>query len=95
MNIILFSRLDDCGLILRTILEVSLPSVCSIFRSGPSTPDCLSTDQSSDREESFSNTGRNNSGGPMARWKKADFEEDIGEFEVQLPPPTAMWKLPR
>ena len=36
MNIILFSRLDDCGLILRTILDVLPPSVCGIFRSGPS-----------------------------------------------------------
>ena len=45
------------------------------------------------REESSSNTGRNNSGGPVARRKKTDFE-DISEFGVQLPPPTTTWKSP-
>ena len=32
----LFSELDDRGLILRNLLDVSLPSVCGIFKSGPS-----------------------------------------------------------
>ena len=34
-------------------------------------------------------------GGPAARRKKMEFEEDIGEFGVQLPPPTAVRKLLR
>ena len=33
-----------------------------------------------------------NSGGPVARRKKTNFEDDIGEFGVQLLPPTATWK---
>jgi hypothetical protein len=32
----LFSGLDDCGLLLRNLLNISLPSVCSIFRNSPS-----------------------------------------------------------
>jgi hypothetical protein len=34
--IILFFRLDDRGLLLRDLLNVLPPSVCSILRSGPS-----------------------------------------------------------
>ena len=34
--IILFSGLDDHGLLLRNLIDISLQSVCGIFRSGPS-----------------------------------------------------------
>ena len=64
-----------------------LLSVCSIFRSGSS-----GTLQGSVREDSSSNTGRKNSGGPAARRKKTDFEDDISKFGVQLPPPNTTWK---
>ena len=45
-------------------------------------------------EESSSNTGNFNSGGPAAGRKKTDFEDDIGGFEVRLSPPSATEKLP-
>ena len=125
------------GIILRNVLDVLLPSVCSIFRSGPSdnlqhcgrkeggrrkeldsniadavVPEvlllpprhwvtavpaagvagALCLDQSSVREERSSNIGRNNSRGLAARRKNMDFEGDIGEYGVQLLPPTAVWK---
>ena len=51
-------------------------------------------DDRSDRKESSSNFRRNNSGGLEARRKKMDFEDDIGKFGVQLPPPTVTWKSP-
>ena len=50
-----------------------------------------STDHSSVREESSSNTGSNNSSSPAARMKKTDFKDDsIGEVGVQLFPPTTV-----
>ena len=64
-------------------LDLPPPTVCGILRSGPS------TDQGSFREESFSNTGDFNSGGPAAGKKKTDFEDDIGGFEVRLSPSSA------
>jgi hypothetical protein len=54
----------------------------------------LSMDQGSFREESSSNTGDFNSGGPVTGRKKTDFEDDIGRFEVWLSPPFATQKLP-
>ena len=43
--------------------------------------------------QKLSNTGRNYSGDPAAKRKKTHFEDDIYEFGVQLPPPTAVWNL--
>ena len=47
--------------------------------------------QSSDRKESSSNAGRNNSGGAAAKMK-TDFEDNIVGFLVQLLPPSAVKK---
>ena len=38
-------------------------------------------------KDGASNTGRNKNGGPVARRKKMDFKNDIGEFGVQLGSP--------
>jgi hypothetical protein len=54
----------------------------------------VAPDNRSVREESSSNTGRNNNGSPVSRRKKTDFKDNTGEFGVQLPLPTAMWKSP-
>ena len=58
------------------------------------TPDRLSTDQDSFREDNSSNTGEINSGGPTAGRKKTDFEDYISRFVVWLPPPSETQKLP-
>ena len=50
--IIMFSGLDDHGLLLRNLLGILPPSVCGIFRSGPS-----STLQHSSREEGWGGEG--------------------------------------
>ena len=64
---------------LRTLLDISPPSVCGILRNGPY-----------DTRQHF---GSSNSGGPAARRKKMDLKDDnIDEVGVQLPTPTAMWK---
>ena len=56
-------------------------------------PDRPSTDQGLFREESSSNTGNFNSGGPAAGRKKTDFEDDIARFEVRLSPPSTTQML--
>ena len=66
--------LDSHGLLLRTLLDVSLPSVCSILRSGPSGTLQRSDFHTAVRgekslwwEEGSSNTGSRNSISPAAR----------------------------